>query len=450
MNELLSSATPTGEAGRAGARLLEGPPAFVDLLPVAIYACDAEGQVRWRNRRAAELVPDTAALPPGPAGAAVEAALRSGRAVRDAAAAGLQAHVEPLRDEDGRLAGAICCLHEAPPVGDVRASLEEAERRRIGLLEALPVALYTTDPAGRITFFNQAAVELWGGPPHPDENLWCGSRALLWPDGRPMAREECPMAVAIRENRAIRGAEAVLVRPDGSQVPFLPFPTPLHDGAGRLIGGVNMLVDIADRKATEDRYRLLLDEMNHRTKNMLVTVQSLAGQSFRGSEDLAAMREKFTGRLFALSKAHDMVARARWATVDLEDLVAGVLEPLPAFAEGRIGFGGEPVELVPRSALMLAMVLHELAANAVRHGALQQPTGRVDIAWHVERAEAGQDLHLEWQEAGGPPVAEPARRGFGLRLVERSLAGEPGGKAGVAFEPGGLRCRLRLALRHGG
>jgi PAS domain S-box-containing protein len=124
--------------------------------------------------------------------------------------------------------------------------------RFLQLLEALPAAVYTTDATGRITFYNQAAVELWGHRPELGRSEWCGSWRLYWADGRPMAHDECPMAVALREGRAIRGAEAVAERPDGARVPFLAYPTPLRSKSGALVGAVNMLVEIAERKEAEE------------------------------------------------------------------------------------------------------------------------------------------------------------------------------------------------------
>lgn len=114
------------------------------------------------------------------------------------------------------------------------------------LLEALPGAIYTTDASGRITFYNEAAAALWGCRPELGKSEFCGSWKLYWPDGTPLPHDECPMALALKERRPIRGATAVAERPDGTRVTFIPYPTPLFDGAGTLIGGVNMLVDITE------------------------------------------------------------------------------------------------------------------------------------------------------------------------------------------------------------
>src|SRR5579883_1698607 len=145
-------------------------------------------------------------------------------------------------------------------------TLRERDERFRDLLEALPAAVYTTDAAGRITFYNDAAVKLAGRRPALGSDEWCVTWRLFWPDGRPMAHDECPMAVALKENRPIRGQEAIAEGPDGTRVPFIPYPTPLRDASGALVGAVNMLVDITDRKKaeaalrdSEERLRALFD-----------------------------------------------------------------------------------------------------------------------------------------------------------------------------------------------
>src|SRR5262245_30223925 len=134
-----------------------------------------------------------------------------------------------------------------PAVPRIRSEFESGE-----FLQALPAAVYTTDAAGRITFYNEAAAALWGCRPEFGKSEWCGSWRLYWPDGRPMPHGECPMAIALKEKRAISGAEAVAERPDGTRVPFLAYPMPFFDEAGSLAGAINTLVDITDRKKTED------------------------------------------------------------------------------------------------------------------------------------------------------------------------------------------------------
>ena len=171
--------------------------------------------------------------------------------------------------------------HQAlPESADARSSsppgaspLPFADQRSFReLLEALPVAIYTTDAAGRITFFNRAATELAGREPVLGSDEWCVTWRLYNPDGSPLPHDQCPMAVALRENRPVRGAEAVAERPDGTRIHFMPYPTPLRDGQGRLIGAVNLLVDISDRKRTEEELRRfserLEEKVTERTKEL--------------------------------------------------------------------------------------------------------------------------------------------------------------------------------------
>src|SRR5690349_12942367 len=136
--------------------------------------------------------------------------------------------------------------------GTVEQALDASERRYRELVGALPVAVYTTDAAGRVTLYNEAAAALWGRRPVPGDDKWCGSWQLYWLDGTPLPHDQCPMAMAVRENRPIRGMEAMAVRPDGSRVLFTPYPTPLRDEKGALVGAVNVLVDITARKAAEE------------------------------------------------------------------------------------------------------------------------------------------------------------------------------------------------------
>jgi PAS domain S-box-containing protein len=163
----------------------------------------------------------------------------------------------------------ICMSHGVPEFASSNIDLgaERASQSTVGalqqvggleLLNALPAAIYTTDAEGRITYFNDAAAALWGYRPRLHSDQWCGSWRLFWPDGTPLPHDECPMAIALKERRAVRGCEAVAERPDGTRVPFLPYPTPLFDASGALIGAINMLVDLTDRKIGERATRRLV------------------------------------------------------------------------------------------------------------------------------------------------------------------------------------------------
>ena len=173
------------------------------------------------------------------------------------------------------------------------------------LLEALPAAVYLTDAGGHLTFYNRAAADLWGWRPDLRSARWCGSWRLFWPDGTPLPHDQCPMAVAIQQNRQVRGAEALAERPDGTQVPFAPYPTPLRDADGKLIGAVNMLVDISESRGSaaarhrRSYARLWRKEAERRASNLLMAILPIAGMM--PEEDKAVPRRPPYGRARALA-----------------------------------------------------------------------------------------------------------------------------------------------------
>jgi PAS domain S-box-containing protein len=322
-------------------------------------------------------------------------------------------------------------------------ALHENDRRFRELLDALPAAVYTTDADGRITFFNEAAAELWGHRPELGRSEWCGSWRLRWPDGTPMRHDECPMAVTLREGRSVTG-EAIAERPDGTRIPFAAYPKPLRDASGRLTGAVNTLVDITHRKAHEERQRLLINELNHRVKNTLATVQSIAVQSFRDvAEDHL---EWFQGRLVALSNAYDVLTRENWESATIRELLATVLAPLSGPDSARFITSGPDLRLSPRAVLSLSMALHELCTNAAKYGALSNDTGQVRVQWSLSGTNGSSRLRLRWEEAGGPPVAPPQKRGFGSRLITRGVAHELSAEVRLEFPVTGVVCEIDAPL----
>ena len=253
-----------------------------------------------------------------------------------------------------------------------------------------------------------------------------------------------------RRGQAFVGREmSVLLRrrpdmpPVEAYVDFVYQPIVEEDGSvsGIFVQGS----DVTERKLADARQRLLIDELNHRVKNTLATVQSIAMQTARDAPSPGAFAEAFTARIIALSRAHDALTRGNWEGADLREILAQELAP---YGAGRVCLQGGPVRLPPRAALSLGMVFHELATNAAKHGALATPAGQVRVAWTTEpdRETGSRRLRLEWRERGGPAVPPPAHRGFGSRLIEQSVAGELEGEARLDFEPAGLRCSLTLPL----
>ena len=201
-----------------------------------------------------------------------------------------------------------------------------------------------------------------------------------------------------------------------------------------------MSFDITRRKRSEQHQMLLIHELNHRVKNTLAIVQAIAQQSFKGEALSAEARRAFEGRLAALSAAHNLLTRSNWESASIRQVID---DAMAAYRAGdRIRISGPDLRLAPKAAVSLAMAVHELATNAVKYGALSTPAGQVDIAWTAEDGR----LLWTWRESGGPPVAAPARRGFGSRMIERGLAAELRGEARLDFPPGGLVCTLSAPL----
>ncbi|HEY5071061.1 MAG TPA: HWE histidine kinase domain-containing protein [Caulobacteraceae bacterium] len=445
----------------------------LDALPAAVYICAADGRVVRYNRRAAEFWGrrprpgdtderfcgafrlyhlDGRSLPHDQCPMA--AVLRTGEPARDIEVVierpdggriTTLANIEPLLDAEGKVEGAINCLQDITGRKASEDRLRDSESRWRELLEALPTAVYTTDAAGRITFFNEAAVQFWGHRPTLGESEWCGSWRLFTADGAPLPHDQCPMAIALKEDRSIRNVEAVAERPDGARIPFVPYPTPLHDASGALTGAVNMLVDISSHKEAEGRQRLLINELNHRVKNSLANVQAIVAQTLRRADDLQSAREAVDERLIAIARAHDVLTQESWRGAGIRDVVRSSLMAHCADIE-RLDLDGPDVRLTPKAALALAMALHELGANALRYGALANDQGRVSVAWRREIHDGGAHLRLEWRESGGEPVTAPTHKGFGARLIEWGLAGELGGEAELSFPPEGARCRIDVPL----
>lgn len=274
-------------------QLLDLPASLLDLLPVGVCVCDLEGKIIRCNRAAEALW----GREPTQADSVMAKVLATGIAVRnteivverpDGTHIVVAMTIDPLRDSAGQLVGAVSCLSDVTPDSTLFSTAGQQMPDLLpglppDLLDALPVAVYTTDAAGTITYYNQAAADLWGCQPELGESTFCGSWKLYWPDGMPLPHDQCPMAVALRERRTVRNVEAVAERPDGSRVPFIPFPTPLYDRSGALVGAVNVLVDISDQKRSSRLLTAIVDSSDDAivTKNLDGVITSWNGGAER-------------------------------------------------------------------------------------------------------------------------------------------------------------------------
>jgi two-component sensor histidine kinase len=185
---------------------------------------------------------------------------------------------------------------------------------------------------------------------------------------------------------------------------------------------------------------LLVNELNHRVKNTLATVQSIAAQTFRRTGDATEARRKFDARLASLGRAHDVLSDEKWHSAEMREVVESVLEPHAVQESGRVHISGPDMRLEPARALMVSMALHELATNAAKYGALSNASGVIFVDWAA--VAGGKLLRLTWREAGGPPVQRPERKGFGSKLIEEAFAHQAQGRATLDFKPEGLVCIL--------
>jgi PAS domain S-box-containing protein len=326
-----------------------------------------------------------------------------------------------------------------------KATLEEHERRFRALLEALPAAIYTTDAHGRLAYYNEAAAELWGQRPTLGTTEWCGSWKLYWSDGTPLPHDECPMAIALKEDRAVRGMEAIAERPDGTRISFIHYPTPLHDDTGRLVGAVNMLVDITDRKRAEEQQALLIRELHHRVRNTLATVQAIMGSTARSSDTIEEFQTALIGRIGALAKTHRLLTEEVGA-VTFGDILHNELDAFDDGCDNRLTLSGPDVLLPAQLAVSLGMAIHELTTNSAKYGALSVYGGKIDVTWSMTIEAARPRLDFDWVESGGPPVTPPRREGFGSRLLQVVLPGQIQASASIEYLREGMRMHCSVPM----
>ena len=250
------------------------------------------------------------------------------------------------------------------------------------------------------------------------------------------------------EGSSSGGAEVLCRRKDGSEFWAALFVSPVRDTNGKIVQYFASLVDLTKHKDDEVRSRMLIDELNHRVKNTLSTVQSIVWQTLRATTDPKEIRQSIESRLFALSRSHDLLTRERWESAGLFDIAHDALEPFGVSGgrADRIVITGENIRFPPKAVLALSIAFNELATNAVKYGALSNAAGSILIAWTAETTPAGKRLLLSWKENGGPPVTPPAHKGFGSRVLERGLADELEGTVKVDYRPDGLVCTIEIPL----
>ncbi|MBB4571292.1 sensor histidine kinase [Rhizobium leucaenae] len=356
-------------------------------------------------------------------------------------------HVETTSSaqfRNGEFINTRCFTVDVTEIVDVRRQLARKDEEMRQVLEALPAAVYTTDARGKITYFNHAAAELAGREPIVGEDEWCVTFRLFTADGQPLPHKECPMAIALRENRPIRGVEAMAQRPDGSMFPFLPFPTPMRNDDGELTGAVNMLVDISDRKLAKSNQRVFLDELNHRVKNNMMMLCALLRSAERESDSREAriVLGDAAQRVGAMAAAqHALYTEHGRSEVDAKNFVNAVCDSArQAFSENvALHIDVDAGSLANDVTMPLALILNELLTNAAKHGC--DEAGNCEIWISLKQLDG--DFLLTVRDNGpGFNFKVTGRRSSGTGLVA-GLVRQLRGSFSVAPGPG-ARCTVRF------
>ena len=442
----------------------------LDAFPLGFYCCDADGEILRVNRKAIELWGRASRRPdhlkrfcgsfrieslqgePIPARESPMA-----RAVlRGESFDGAEAMVEnpdgrrwvarvkvaPVHDEAGQVVGAINFFEDITSEHELRQALERQQRTVDLALIASQMGTWRYTLADNVCLYDDNAQRLYGltearflhdadgvkGKFHPEdmEAMWSKVAQALDPAG------DGHYAVEYRVKQL-----------DGSWRWLSAWGTVEFEGDGpdrRPVAISGASRDLTESKNAEALQRLMVNELGHRMKNTLATVQSITFQTLRGTTDVRAASDTLNQRIVALARVHDLLTARSWSGADIRDLVHKAMEPFPA---AQLDIAGPSVSVAPRHALALSLALHELATNAVKYGALSTPEGRVDLRW----ACSATHVSLNWRERDGPPVAPPTRRGFGTRLLQESIARDLGGKTSLEYAPAGVTCELIAVLQ---
>jgi PAS domain S-box-containing protein len=340
-------------------------------------------------------------------------------------------------------------VNEANPSREQKVAEAEIDRFRRNLgpfavaAETTRMAMVFTDaaPGNPVIFVNKSFLSLTGYM--REEVLGNSFNSLMARGADP---EVLALVEAALEDSSDRDLEICYRRKDGSLFLAALLTSPVRDGSGAVVQHFTSLVDLTRQRKEQDHCKMLIDELNHRVKNTLSTVQSVVGQVLRNTTDPELIRESIESRLFALSRSHDLLALESWQGAWLYDLTKAALEP---FESGdsrgeRFAITGENIRLCPKATLALGIAFHELATNAVRYGALSNQTGSISLMWKVELRPEADRLILHWQEKGGPPVTPPIRKGFGARVIERGLTHELEGAVHLEYPTEGVVCTISI------
>ena len=316
----------------------------------------------------------------------------------------------------------------------------QSERAARAVIASANEAVLVCDRNGIITHANAAAGNVFTGD--AVGLPFAEVVPLVFPGATGLMQADDIVSMAVAGN-AVQGIEAVAPNAPGAK-DYMVSAAPLQVGSDAISGCVVTMVDLSGRKAAEKQQLLLMRELDHRVKNTLALVLSIAGRTIHHEDTLEGFHKSFTGRIQALSATHNLLAENSWSDLTISDVINKELAPYTGGSPGRITTSGLHVGVEPRAAIAFGLVVHELTTNAAKYGALSVPDGHIAVRV-VDRTGGDEgSLFIEWQESNGPLVRPPSRKGFGQSVITRSLQYSAGGGAELHYDPAGLRCVIRI------
>lgn len=349
----------------------------------------------------------------------------------------------PVRDLDNWLHNVVAGVLDHSDV----ISVDRAELWM--LLDSLPAAiLISTDRACTKIVGNVAAGVLLKAPAGRNLSQSAPEADLpsfkVFTDGQLTLPEDLPMQVAARTGRPVARSECEIRFADGSRIFIAGHSIPIRNEVGEVVGSIGAFIEVTARKLELDQARIISRETSHRLKNTVALIQAISRQTLKRQLGRDAY-DAYEARLVALAEFQELVYSAEAGEVLLADIVRVAISAIAAGTSGRAFFDGPAVMLGPELALSVSMIIHELATNASKYGALSTESGAVGISWRARASDNGIEIGLEWREHGGPTVTAPERTGFGSRLVKTVAKGLPHGRLDLDFQPEGVRARLAFA-----
>ncbi|RYE60495.1 MAG: PAS domain S-box protein [Hyphomicrobiales bacterium] len=325
----------------------------------------------------------------------------------------------------------------------VRAeAAEQSERAARAVIASANEAVLVCDRDGIVTHANVAAHTAFGSDLLG--MTFVEAVPLVFPNATGLMQSEDIVQMAV-QGTAIQGVEAHAPKALKAK-DFLVSAAPLQIGHDAISGCVVTMVDLSQRKAAEKQQLLMMRELDHRVKNTLALVLSISSRTLHHEDTLEGFQKAFTGRIQALAATHNLLAENSWTNLTIENIVQSELAPYTGGSTGRLVTQNLMRSLAPRAAVALGLVIHELATNATKYGALSVPSGKVTVRPRVSSGEGDERFIIEWLESGGPEVTSPTRKGFGQTVIARSLQYSDTGGTEVEFAPTGLICRISLPL----